>query len=347
MLGYVVDKLKMCRRKSEKGFEMKSINADIASGNFSKLYLLYGEERYLINQFKKRLCDALLGEGDAMNFHTYQGGNFAFSDLIGQAETMPFFAERRVILIEEGKVESSDGEQFVEYLKNPSPTTYFVIVQEKADKRSKFYKAATKVGRAVEFQEQTEQTLIPWISKYLAKENQKITGATASYLLQKVGVDMENLSSELYKLSSYCMGREEITRKDVDDICITNPENRIFNMMDAIAEKEQKKAMYYYRQMVELKEPPMRILFMLTRQFNILLQVHELTMKGFPPSMIAKKLGIRDFVAKRCANQVRGFTGKKLKRAVEDCIQANVDIKSGNLTDVLAIELIIVRYSTK
>jgi DNA polymerase-3 subunit delta len=222
-----------------------------------------------------------------------------------------------------------------------------VIVQEKADKRSKLYKAIIKIGRAVLFQEQSEQTLIPWISRELGRENQKITGATASYLIQKVGVNMENLSSELQKLSSYCMGRSEVTRKDVDAICITNPENRIFNMMDAIADKEQKKAMWYYQQMVELKEPPMKILFMLTRQFNILLQVHELTVKGYSPILISKKLGIRDFVAKRCAKQVRGFTGEQLKKAVEDCVQANEDIKAGNLPDRIAIELIIVRYSTK
>ncbi len=326
---------------------MKSINADISSGNFSQIYLLYGEEKYLINQFKKKLCDALLGEGDRMNFHVYMGGDFSFSDVIGQAETMPFFAERRVILMEEGKTDSSDAEQFIEYMKNPSPTTYFVIVQEKIDKRSKLYKMITKKGRAVFFSEQTEQTLVPWISKELGKENLKITGVTASYLVQKVGVNMENITSEIQKLSSFCLGKNEVTKKDVDAICITSPENRIFNMMDAIAEKEQKKAMSYYQQMMELKEPAMRILFMLTRQFNILLQVHELTLKGYSPMLISKKLGIRDFVAKRCATQVRGFSGEQLKRAVEDCVQANEDIKSGNMSERIAIELIIVRYSTK
>jgi len=326
---------------------MKSINEDISSGNFSQVYLLYGEEKYLINQFKKKLCDALLGESDAMNFHIYLGGNFSFSEVIGQAETMPFFADRRVILIEEGKIESSEGEQFVEYLRNPSPSTYFVITQEKIDKRSKLYKAVSKIGRVVLFSEQTEQTLVPWISRELGKRNLKITLATATYLIQKVGVNMENLTSELQKLSSFCLGKSEVLKNDVDAICITSPENRIFNMMDAIAEKEQKKAMSYYQQMMELKEPPMRILFMLTRQFNILLQVHELTVKGYSPILISKKLGIRDFVAKRCATQVRGFTGEQLKKAVEDCVQANEDIKSGNLSDQIAIELIIVRYSTK
>ena len=326
---------------------MKSINADIASGNFSQVYLLYGEENYLMNQFKKKICSALLGDGDQMNFQVYFGGSFSFSEVIGLAETMPFFADRRVILIEEGNIESPDGEAFVEYLKTPSSSTYFVIAQSKVDKRSKLYKTITKVGRAVIFQEQSEQTLVPWISRELGKENQKITGVTASYLIQKTGVNMENLNSELQKLSSYCLGRIEVTKEDVDAICITNPENRIFNMMDAIAEKEQKKAMWYYQQMVELKEPPMRILFMLTRQFHILLQVHELTKKGYSPLLISKKIGIRDFVAKRCTNQVRGFTGEQLKKALEDCVQANEDIKSGNLSDVIAIELIIVRYSTK
>ncbi len=327
---------------------MKSINADIASGNFAQVYLLYGEESFLISQFKKKLCDALIGSDDLMNFHNYQGGNLSFSEIISQAETMPFFAERRVILIEEGNMESADGETFVEYLKSgPSPTAFFVIVQSKVDKRSKFYKAVTNLGRAVLFAEQTEQTLAMWVSKELGKFGLKVTSSAAAHLIDKVGVDMQSLYSEIQKLGSYCNGKSEASIKDIDAICVINPENRIFHMMDAIAEKQQKAAIGYYQQMVELKEPSMRILFMLTRQFHILLQVKELVAKGYSAAVIASKVGIRDFVARRCMTQVRGFTRGQLQKAVEDCMQANEDIKSGNLSDDLAVELIIVRYSSK
>ena len=82
---------------------------------------------------------------------------------------------------------------------------------------------------------------------------------------------MENLGQELEKLFCYCMNHTEITATDIDEICTTQIGNHIFDMVDAVAAKEQKKALDYYYDLLTLKEPPMRILYLLTRQFRILM----------------------------------------------------------------------------
>ena len=69
--------------------------------------------------------------------------------------------------------------------------------------------------------------------------------------------------------------RKEVTMQDVDDICTTQITNKIFEMVEAVAEKQQKKALDYYYDLLALKEPPMRILYLLTRQFKLLLQVKD------------------------------------------------------------------------
>ena len=87
---------------------------------------------------------------------------------------------------------------------------------------------------------------------------------------------MENISKELEKLLCYTMGRDVITSEDVKAICTEQTENKIFEMINAIAEKRQKKALDLYYDLLALKEPPMRILYLITRQFNLLMQVKDL-----------------------------------------------------------------------
>ena len=79
---------------------MKSILEDIKTQNFKQAYLLYGEEAYLKHQYKNKLKNALLPEDDTMNFSRFEGKGTEIPKVIDLAETMPFFADRRVILLE-------------------------------------------------------------------------------------------------------------------------------------------------------------------------------------------------------------------------------------------------------
>ena len=97
---------------------MQRINQEIQNGNFQQVYLLYGEERYLVNQYKTKLRNALGDAEDQMNNHLYRGKDISVGEIIDLAETLPFLAERRVIMIEDSGLFKSGGEQMAEYLAN-------------------------------------------------------------------------------------------------------------------------------------------------------------------------------------------------------------------------------------
>ena len=79
---------------------MKKLNEDFKSGKFEQVYLLYGEEGYLKKQYKKRFIKAMIPEGDTMNYAHYEGKNIPVKEVIDLAETMPFFAEKRLIVFD-------------------------------------------------------------------------------------------------------------------------------------------------------------------------------------------------------------------------------------------------------
>ena len=120
---------------------------------------------------------------------------------------------------------------------------------------------------------------------------------------------------------------------------------QIFEMIRALAEKNQKKALNLYYDLLSLKEPPMRILFLIARQFHQLLLVKSLAAKGYDRATIASRAKIAPFVAGRCMAQAKSFTTERLKTAVQDCVQAEEDVKTGKIADTLSVELLILKYS--
>ena len=142
---------------------MKTIDNDIKRQEFKKVYLLYGEERYLIRQYRDKLKNALASPEDTMNFTSFEGDDINVKEIIDLAETLPFFAERRVILIEDSKLFKKGGDELGEYMDALPETTYFVFVEEEVDKRSKLFKAVGKCGNAIEFGKQTDETLMKWV----------------------------------------------------------------------------------------------------------------------------------------------------------------------------------------
>lgn len=324
---------------------MQRIEEDIKTGQLKQIYLLHGEEAYLIRQYRDKLLTALLGGGDAMNVNRYEGKGVSVPEIIDMAETLPFFSDRRVIILENTELFQSGGEMLSDYLKAPAESASFLLVEREVDKRSGIYKTVKKFGYAAEFGRQDAKTLQKWVLGILKKEGKQITSDALQLFLEGCGDDMENIRKELEKLLCYTLNKEAITAEDVEAICVPQIQNHIFDMITAIADGKSEKALRLYYDLLALKEPAMRILFLLGRQFNLLLQVKEMAEKGAPQTMIAKNTGLHEFVAGKYMKQAAGFKRAFLKKALEDCGETEYDIKSGKIGERLGVELLIVKYS--
>jgi DNA polymerase-3 subunit delta len=352
---------------------MKTIDNDIKTGQYKKVYLLYGEETYLLRQYRDKLKKALVPEDDTMNFSAFEGKDINQNEIIDLAETLPFFAERRVILIEnsglfllrrneeaadgdsgesgssDGKkakgADASSGDGLAGYIPSAPDSTIFLFVEEKADKRSKMYKAVAKAGSAVEFSTQNEETLQRWVLGRLKREGKGITQQAYRLFIQKTGTDMENIDREMEKLICYTLDRDTIEPADVEAVTTEQIQNKIFEMVDAISSRQQKKALDLYYDLLSLREPSMRILYLITRQFHILSIVKAMSNQGFGNRDIASKAGCPDWAVRKYQAQCRGYSLEQLRQAVADGTEYEEAVKTGQLNDQMAVELFIVQYS--
>lgn len=326
---------------------MKQLLEDIKTGQFRQAYLLYGQEAYLRNQYRDRLKAAMVQEGDTMNFSSFQGKDINPAQIIDLAETMPFFADRRVILIQDSGWFKKGGEALADYLKTPSPTTFFIFAEAEADKRNRLFKAVKEAGCAVEFSTQDETTLKRWILGRIKKENKAISHSGLDFFLQKTGSDMENIDRELEKLFCYTLKKDAITEADIDAVCTQQMTGKIFDMIEAVAAGRQKEALQLYYDLLALKEPPMRILFLLTRQYRLLFHVKSLVQQGYGRKEIASRAGLHPFAAGKYMDQSKRFRLGELRSVMEEGARIEQDVKTGLLSDSLAVELFIVKYSAK
>lgn len=325
---------------------MKRIIEDIRSGQFSNLYLLYGEEAYLRKQYRDKLKNALVTEEDTMNTAVFAGKDINTNEVIDLAGTMPFFAERRVLIIENSGWFKSGNDRIAEVIKELPETTYMIFVEEETDKRNKLFKAVTAKGYAADFHVQEEATLKKWIMSLLKKENKRITADALNLLLDRTGTDMENIAKEVEKLVCYKYYDEGITKEDVEELCTVRIQNKIFDMVEAVANKKQKQALDLYYDLLALKEAPMKILALIARQFHLLLQVREMKSKGYEEAAIAQKTGLNPyFLKKKYLPQSSHFSPEQLQKALQACVQAEEDVKTGKVSDLLSVELIIVSLS--
>ena len=167
---------------------MQTLNEDIKKREFKPVYLLWGEEEFLKRSYKNRLREAITG-GDTMNYNFFEGKGIDPAEIISLADTMPFFAEKRLVLVEDsGWFKGGTGADTVSsYIEQIPDTTCLLFVESEVDKRSKLYKAVKKKGYAAEMERQSSAQLGRWAAGILSRSGKKITSGTMEYFLSLTG----------------------------------------------------------------------------------------------------------------------------------------------------------------
>ncbi|MBQ4219197.1 MAG: DNA polymerase III subunit delta [Butyrivibrio sp.] len=332
----------MAVKTSDFPVKQRQINEDVASGNFKPCYLLYGDEAYLRLQNKDKLIKAMGVDASSMNFTRYEGDACNPAEIIDMAETMPFLSDRRVILVENSGFFKSGCPELADYLKNPSETTCFIFVEKEVDKRKDIFKAASKLGLDISCDEQSEDTLRRWIAGKLKAEGKTISPRALALFLGRVGTDMSNISTEIEKLVCYCIDRNEITDEDVETVCANWLTGRIFAMTDAIVERKRTVAINLYYDLLALKEPPAKILALITRQFNLMLQIKEMTQNHKDKAQIAAAVGLAPFLVGKYVGWAGNYTIEELRDALELCASNDEAVKTGKLDYIISVEMVII-----
>lgn len=319
---------------------MKTIKEDIKTRQFKRVYLLYGTEEYLKKLYRNKIKEAVLADSDAMNLAEYAGKGIDEKEVQEFADTMPFFADYHLLVLENtGWFKSATD--FAEYVPEIPESAVLVFVETEVDKRSRMFKAVKEHGYICELNGMSEQDLKLWVASLLKREERKITEATVLFLLEQVGTDMAKLECELEKLICYTMGRDTITVQDIKAVCSEQLTGKIFAMTEAMAQGKKKQALELYYDLLALQEKPMGILYMIQRQFHHLLLVKDMKQQGLDKNSMASAIAVPPFAVPKYMAQAERFKKEDLKKLLDYSLTLEEDVKSGRLKEQLAVELLL------
>lgn len=333
---------------------MKRLEKDIKSGIFAPVYLLHGEESYLVNTYKHKLVEAMCENKESMNYSYFEGDKSSVSEIMEMGRTMPFFGDRRMILVENSEFFMKSNVELAEYMAEIPDTTHIVFVERNVDQRGKLYKEVNKHGYTSKLGVQEQSVLIRWIARKLQAHGLQIEGSTAAHLIDMVGGSMDKLNNEIEKLGAYAMGREVLMIEDINTMCVGEPVDKVFEIVDAMLKNEQGKALKYYYDLVALSKKTGKnkgrgtggILGTMVTHFKRLLDIKCLGKDGFTKADIAKMTGIYIKYLEKYIRQASAYSKEELIAILADIADTTMQARTGNLDEALGVELLIVKYST-
>ncbi|MBQ4231901.1 MAG: DNA polymerase III subunit delta [Lachnospiraceae bacterium] len=310
------------------------------------LYYLYGEEDYLKDQKKKEIVKKVGDLGGFVDTIRYKDQKVSGDTLKGQAYvTATLFGGPRFMLIENCSVTEPDV--WIDYLKElEGSNTYVVVVDDKPDKRTKLYKAYAKYGEAIDLKTQMAKSLERFVMGWMGDNNMTMKTSELTYFINRVPDKMTAIVSELTKLRDYVNAGQAsetvvITREDIDAITTRVIEDKIFEMIDRAAIGDSKGTYLLYNDLLTLKEPPSKILILLTRQINILLQIKDHVRLGTPNDEIASKMQVNRFVINKNLGVVKKLSYKRLLKLLDYGVTLQNESRNGTMSDSTAMDLML------
>jgi len=311
----------------------------LKAGRIAGCYLFEGTEEYIKQQALKNLCARLLPEGlEQMNLTDLTDP--APDALIAAAETLPFLAEKRVVVVREcalltagRKAEDEDrAAALMDYVPRIPPTACVVFyVKGKADGRKKLYTLLKKQNAIVDFSPMNDAECADWCIRALRRMGKRLSGENAARLVFTVGRDAALLRQEMDKLCAYLGERKEIAAEDIDQICTRSTECTVFQMVDAQVAGNNDTAFALLGDMLRSGEDRVGILAMLLRQYRILYHMRCLMDERTPQASQAQLLGIPPFAVGRTQQQARRFDKARLRAAYDFLLDYEYRIKQGRV----------------
>ena len=304
-------------------------------------YLFEGVEENIKASALAALRGQLLPEGlEELNENLMD--NPSTDALIAAAETLPFLADKRLVVVREhpalaGKAEAD--ERLTEYMAHvPDSCVMVFLCRGKADARKKLYRAIQKHGAVVTFSPLSDAELNAWIIKAFSALGKRCALQTASLLAFTVGNDTALLRAEMEKITALCGEREDVADEDVRAVATRSIECTVFEMVDAVVAGQEGRAFSLLKDMLLSGSDRIGILAMLLRQYRLLQHVKIMQFEKKPVQEIKQRLGVAPFAAERCIRQAAAYSGKEIKQAVDICLDTEYRIKSGRLNQEGALE---------
>lgn len=311
-------------------------------------YVFHGDDNHSKKEYLDRQL-AKLGDPSLLDLNTTRfTGSMSFGDLRQACDAMPFLAPARVVIVD-GLFAAKPNKPFMDallaYLPGLPQKTRLVFLESetlRANHAILKLAAAESSGYAKEFERPEGSGVERWIQKRVGEENGRISPRAAHLLAANVGNDLQILDNEIEKLLLYKLNASDGI--DSEDVLLLSPyaaEASIFDLVDALGNRNAKRAAILLQQRVDDGTDPFYLFTMVVRQFRLLIQVKELADDGLHAPVIAKAIKQHPFVVGKLYAQARGFSMPQLEQIYRHLLEIDVGCKTGQADMLTALNILV------
>jgi DNA polymerase-3 subunit delta len=325
---------------------MKDALEDLKARGPQPVYLIYGEERLLVDEAVRLLKEhALPKQARDFNFDAFNAKETKLIRIIDAAQMLPAFAPRRLVLVENADaLDFDNAEALLKYLAKPSPTTVLVFVGDKLDARTRVYKAFQKSAVVLRYDHPKPREMLDLVKKRARANGVSIEDSAIRALADAVGADASAAFQALELLTLYVGPgvKRPITANDVEAVISVTKEESIFALADAIGQQNREAAMRGLHAMLAVsREPALKVLGMIARHWRHLARARSLLDAGSSPKEIEAAVGIRPFLLDSLLSQARRKPAASFAAGLQAIAAADKALKGGALDHARAMERLV------
>jgi DNA polymerase-3 subunit delta len=310
------------------------------------LYLLYGEEEFLILEALSLIIDTVVEPGARdFNYNVLYCRDTTASEIVNIAQTLPFLSEKRLVIAKEiDALKAADIEELHRYLNEPSPSTCLVMVSNQGRYEKKAVTSAVEAhGAVVRVYPLLDREVVGWIEGWVRMLGLSIQRDAAQYLWQTVGNDLQKIKNELEKVEIHLKGKKAVTVDDVKTVVGDFREYSSFDLAAALGRKDREKALLILSRLIQEGEAPVGLLGSIAWNFRRLLQAKAMEAAGSGPDEITKKLRVVFHQTGLFKEQMRRYSRDELRETFPVMLAADRALKSSGLNGRLVLERMILR----
>lgn len=337
--------------------QISALQKKINQKDFSPFYVFYGTEHFLIEEMKQAVIDGALDEETTdFNLAVMDMEETPVEAVVDEANTLPFMGERRVIVVknpffftgavQKNKIEH-DLKKLQSYINDPSPQSVIIFTApyQKLDSRKKLVKSLKQTGEVHGFSELDESAVFELLNDRAKAHEVSLTKEGNGRLLQLIGPKMMRLVAEIEKMALYVGDGGEITREVVDLLAARSLESDVFALVDHVARHRVQDGFRILHDLLKQNEEPIKLLALLARQFRIMYLVKELGERGYSQNQMARQLKLHPYPVKIAAAQAKSITKDDLLTILDECAEADYEMKTGKKDKNLVLELLLTKMA--
>lgn len=311
----------------------------------NNIYLIYGNEEYLIKAELNKILDNLNVSND--NIIKYNLDESTIGDILLEVSTVSMFSDKKIVICEnsnfltsESKKEINDEiDSLTKYINNPFEDVYliFIVKNEKLDERKKIVKDLKKVSKVLMCNRVDDHNLNNYVYNYFKDNGYDIDMSLVRLIKDKVKYDLSNIINECDKLMYYKDTNKKITKEDIENVITENIEDNVFSLTDAILNKDTNKKIKIYKDLLLMGEEPIKLIAMIANQFRLLLQVKLMVKNDYKQNEMATIIKEHPYRVKLALNS--NYSINEITDNIKKLYKLDYDIKTGNIDKNFGLEL--------